>query len=130
MLGLRKERCLDRSVLVSLEALVPRDHFYRHLEAKLDLGFVRELAHDHYEATQVRANAGLDSLIPRFYLRAKQHLEDLFGTGSAEATSAGHVPPATNKACGQAVEALRPEPQAVPIPLPSRSTADEQTQLA
>ena len=51
MLGPRKGRCLDRSVLVSLEALVPRDHFYRHLEAKLDLGFVRELAHDHYEAT-------------------------------------------------------------------------------
>src|SRR6266568_2412953 len=51
MLGPRKGRCLDRSVLVSLEALVPRGHFYRDLEAKLDLGFVRELAQDRYEAT-------------------------------------------------------------------------------
>ena len=49
MLGPRKGRCLDRSVVVSLEALVPRGHFYRHLEAKLDLGFVRELARDRYE---------------------------------------------------------------------------------
>ena len=41
MLGPPKARCLDRPVLVSLEALVPPDHFYRHLEATLDLGFVR-----------------------------------------------------------------------------------------
>jgi transposase len=50
MLGPRKGRCLDRSVLVSLEALVPRNHFYRQLEAKLDLCFVRDLTHHHYEA--------------------------------------------------------------------------------
>jgi transposase len=42
MLGPPKARCLDRPVLVSLERLVPPDHFYRHLEATLDLGFVRE----------------------------------------------------------------------------------------
>jgi len=28
---------------VSLEELVPEDHFYRRLEARLDLSFVREL---------------------------------------------------------------------------------------
>jgi transposase len=28
---------------LSLDQLVPADHFYRHLEAKLDLGFIREL---------------------------------------------------------------------------------------
>src|SRR5918911_870582 len=50
MLGPRKRRGLDRSVVVSLEALVPPDHFYRHLEAKLDLSFVRELVRDHYAA--------------------------------------------------------------------------------
>ena len=50
MLGARKQRGLDRSVVVSLEALVPPDHFYRHLEAKLDLSFVRELVRDHYAA--------------------------------------------------------------------------------
>src|SRR5919204_1418511 len=50
MLGPRKRRGLDRSVVVSLEALVPPDHFYRHLEAKLDLSFVRELVRDLYAA--------------------------------------------------------------------------------
>jgi transposase len=33
---------------VSLEDLVPPDHFYRHLERSLDLGFVRELVRDAY----------------------------------------------------------------------------------
>ena len=33
---------------VSLEDLVPADHFYRHLEAKLDLGFVREWTRELY----------------------------------------------------------------------------------
>ena len=32
----------------SLETLVPVGHFYRHLEAKLDLSFVRELVADRY----------------------------------------------------------------------------------
>ena len=48
MLGPEKARDLDRPVLVSLEALVPRDHFYRHLERRLDLSFVRELVRDRY----------------------------------------------------------------------------------
>src|SRR5215217_2539600 len=48
MLGPPKPRHLDRSVTVSLEDLVPPDNFYRHLEAKLDLGFVREWATDCY----------------------------------------------------------------------------------
>jgi hypothetical protein len=42
MLGPRKERRAQRLVPVSLEAAVPADHFYRHLETVLDLGFVRE----------------------------------------------------------------------------------------
>src|ERR671939_1710313 len=50
MLGPRKQRGLDRSVVVSLEALVPPDHFYRHLEAKLNLEFVRDLVRDRYAA--------------------------------------------------------------------------------
>jgi transposase len=36
---------------VSLEELVPRDHFYRHLEHMLDLGFVRDLVRDAYAET-------------------------------------------------------------------------------
>ena len=43
MLGPAKPRQLDKPVVASLEALVPPDHFYRHLEAKLDLGFVASL---------------------------------------------------------------------------------------
>jgi len=225
MLGPLKRRCLDRSVLVSLEALVPREHFYRQLEAKLDLGFVRELAHSRYEAigrpsidpvvffklqlimffegirserrlieaarlnlahrwylgyhldeplpehsrlsrirdrlgveifhrfferivelcqaagliwgkevifdaTQVRANASLDSLVPRFYVRAKQHVEELFVTGSAEAAPAEPEPPGPNLADAGALEAPRLEPESEPTPLPWRSTAEEQAQLA
>src|SRR5947209_18367087 len=35
---------------VSLEQLVPRDHFYRRLEHALDLSFVRALVADSYAA--------------------------------------------------------------------------------
>ncbi len=33
---------------VSLDELVPADHFYRHLDRVLDLTFVRDLVHDCY----------------------------------------------------------------------------------
>ena len=33
---------------VSLEDLVPQDHFYRHVERTLDLAFVRDLAKSCY----------------------------------------------------------------------------------
>ncbi len=48
MLGPAKSRRLDKPIAVSLEALVPQDHFYRHLEARLDLNFVREWARELY----------------------------------------------------------------------------------
>jgi transposase len=48
MLGPPKPRRLDQPVTVSLEGLVPTDHFYRHLEAKLDLAFVRDWARELY----------------------------------------------------------------------------------
>lgn len=35
---------------VSLDALVPADHFYRHLDRTLDLSFVRDLVADCYAA--------------------------------------------------------------------------------
>ena len=35
---------------VSLEELVPRDSFYQHVQAKLDLSFVRDLGKDTYAA--------------------------------------------------------------------------------
>jgi hypothetical protein len=43
---------------ISLEELVPKDHFYRRLEARLDLSFVRELVRPLY------ANGGRPSVDP------------------------------------------------------------------
>jgi hypothetical protein len=40
MLGPLKTRRVDRPVLAALEALVPPEHFYRHLARGLDLSFV------------------------------------------------------------------------------------------
>jgi transposase len=48
MLGPPKPRRLDEPIAVSLEDLVPQNHFYRHLEAKLDLDFVREWTRELY----------------------------------------------------------------------------------
>jgi transposase len=48
MLGPPKLRSADRPVTVSLEELVPADNFYRHLDAHVDLSFVREWVHDCY----------------------------------------------------------------------------------
>jgi transposase len=48
MLGPPKPRRLDEPIAVSLEDLLPQNHFYRHLEAKLDLGFVRDWTRDLY----------------------------------------------------------------------------------
>jgi transposase len=48
MLGPAKPRRLDQLITVSLDALVPPDNFYRHLEATLDLSFVREWVQQLY----------------------------------------------------------------------------------
>src|SRR6187401_1979819 len=48
MLGLPKPRRLNHPIAVSLETLIPRDHFYRHLETKLDLSFVRDWTRELY----------------------------------------------------------------------------------
>ena len=47
MMG-RKERAFAPLTDVSLEQLVPQEHFYRHLDRTLDLAFVRELVRDCY----------------------------------------------------------------------------------
>ncbi len=43
-----KERNFAPLINVSLEELVPADHFYRHLERTLDLSFVREFVQETY----------------------------------------------------------------------------------
>ena len=39
---------------ISLENLVPQNNFYRHVEAKLDLSFVRELVKECYSTSMGR----------------------------------------------------------------------------
>ena len=48
MLGPPKPRQLDQPIAVSPEDLVPANHLYRHLEAKLDLSFVRDWTRELY----------------------------------------------------------------------------------
>src|SRR5919205_481363 len=208
MLGPAKVRRVDQPVLASLDALVPAHHFYRHLESKLDLTFVRDLvrptykdggrpsidpviffklqlimcfegirserqlielaslnlAHrwylgyaldeplpDHsslsrirarlgievfqrffdqivelcqaaglvwgkellFDATKVRANADLDSLVPRFYWQAKQHLTELFDEVQAPSSTENDAtvfPPGS-------AQKVAPEPRRLPIGL-------------
>jgi transposase len=208
MLGPPKLRALDQPVTISLESLVPPNHFYRHLDAALDLSCVREwvadrygargrpsidpvvffklqlvmffegirserrlietaslhLAHrwylgyaldeplpDHssltrirqrvglavferffehivalcqqaglvwgqelfFDATKVRANADIDSLVPRFYWHAKQHLDELFADASPEEQPVGEeqAPPELSPC------AIADPPTALPVPL-------------
>src|SRR6266511_423468 len=60
MLGPPKPRRLDDPIAVSLEHLVPADNFYRHLEAKLDLGFVRDWVQELYAE---RGRPGIDPVV-------------------------------------------------------------------
>src|SRR3954454_15278748 len=47
MMG-QKAREFAIHTAISMEALVPTGHFYRHLEQTLDLAFVRDLVREHY----------------------------------------------------------------------------------
>src|SRR5215510_13529709 len=49
-----KVRAFKIHPAVCLEDLVPCDNFYRHVEAKLDLSFVRELVKDQYASVMGR----------------------------------------------------------------------------
>jgi hypothetical protein len=60
MLGPPKPRRLDEPVAVSLEELVPADHCSRHLEATLDLGFIREWVRDR---DAERDRPGIDPVV-------------------------------------------------------------------
>lgn len=53
MLG-QKVKCFKAHTAVSLEQLVPQDNFYRQVEAKLDLDFVRALVKDQYATSMGR----------------------------------------------------------------------------
>ena len=70
MLGQPKLRRLDDPITVSLEELVPANHFYRHLEALLDLTFVRGWIEECY------AERGRPSIDPVVFF--KLHLVMFF----------------------------------------------------
>jgi transposase len=58
-----KQRGFAPLINVSLEELVPVDHFYRHLERMLDLSFVREFVHETY------AGGGRPSIDPIVFFK-------------------------------------------------------------
>jgi transposase len=58
-----KERHFAQLINISLEELVPQDHFYRHLERALDLSFVREFVQTTY------ANGGRPSIDPVVFFK-------------------------------------------------------------
>ena len=62
MMGI-KERHFSPLINVSLEELVPQDHFYRHLERTLDLAFVRAFVQEVY------ANKGRPSIDPVVFFK-------------------------------------------------------------
>ncbi len=68
-----KERAFAPLVVVSLEELVPQNHFYRHLQRVLDLSFVHDLVRELYAA------AGRPSIDPVvfFKLQLVMFFEDI-----------------------------------------------------
>ena len=58
-----KERRFAPLINVSLDELVPADHFYRHLERTLDLSFVRQFVQETY------ANKGRPSVDPVVFFK-------------------------------------------------------------
>ncbi len=72
MMGL-KERAFAPLVAVSLEELVPQDHFYRHLQKVLDLSFVYDLVREHYS---IAGRPSIDPIV-FFKLRIVMLFEDI-----------------------------------------------------
>src|SRR6266436_1585831 len=72
MMG-KKERHFAPLINVSVEQLVPQDHFYRHLDRTLDLSFVREFVQETY------AGSGRPSIDPIvfFKLQLVMFFEDI-----------------------------------------------------
>jgi transposase len=83
-----------------------------------------------FDATQVRANADADSLVPRFYLRAKAHVAALFTpeTTEVEAATATASPSGPTEPVESASEPDQRAPS--PGPLPTGLTREEDEHLA
>src|SRR5258708_21159100 len=68
-----KERAFAPLVAVSLEELVPQDHFYRHLQRILDLTFVHDLVREYYS---IAGRASSDPIV-FFKLQLVMFFEDI-----------------------------------------------------
>src|ERR671932_448390 len=95
------------------------ERFFEHIVAlcqQAGLVWGQEL---FFDATKVRANADVDSLVPRFYWRAKQHLDELFADAGPDEPPVGEE---------QAPPEFWPCPIADPptvLPIPVAPTAYE-----
>ena len=113
----------DHSSLSRIRERYGVDIFQRFFEHIVDLcqqaGLVwgKELI---FDATQVRANADADSLVPRFYLKAKAHVAALFAQDAAEVGALSAPKPPTST----------PEPPVPPTALPASLTAEKAAELA
>ena len=58
-----KERSFAPRAHISLEELVPQNHFYRYLECQLDLSFVRKFVQETY------AGLGRPSIDPMVFFK-------------------------------------------------------------
>ncbi len=82
-----------------------------------------------FDATQVRANADADSLVPRFYLKAQAHVANLFAlTGEEVESAASESPPQP----AESVESTRASELTTtpPTPLPPRLSGEQEARLA
>jgi len=107
MMGTKKRAFAPLPDNLSLEELVPKDNFYRRLQARLDLSFVRELVEPLY------AKGGRPSVDPVvfFKLQLVMFFEDLRSERQLIAHAGGCRSP-----LGALVRGLRP-PRALARPL-------------
>src|SRR5215211_7283588 len=87
MLGPPKPRRLDDPIAISLEALVPRTNCYRHLDAKLDLTFVREWVR---ELSAERGRPSVDPVV-FFKLQLIMFFEGIRSDGKLVETASLHL---------------------------------------
>jgi transposase len=114
----------DHSSLTRIRARLGLPIFQRFFEHVVELcqtaGLVwgKEL---FFDATQVRANAHVDSLVPRWNLEAKAHLDELF-PGNAAASDADAAVSALPTHEGEAAQ--------LPTALPFAGSPEDEAQLA
>jgi transposase len=120
----------DHSSLSRIRARLGVEVFQRFFERVVDLcrdaGLVwgEEL---FFDATKVRANAGLDGVVPRFYWRAKQHLAELFDQEPAPPNDDGDGPDVGD---GPSVMPAASGPASAPTPLPTEISSEDRARLS